>query len=77
MYIYSDPSREGDKWSLPDVEVFYIHEMGHEDPDRPGEYLPPGWYYWYCFPGCMPEGDPNGPFKSEQVAIDAARDEAS
>jgi len=27
-----------------------------------------GWYYWTCFPGCMPEGDATGPFKSEEDA---------
>lgn len=27
-----------------------------------------GWYYWTCFPGCLPEGDAIGPFKTEEEA---------
>ena len=33
-----------------------------------------GWYYWPCFPGCMPDGDATGPFESEEAAIADARD---
>lgn len=33
-----------------------------------------GYYYWSCFPGCMPDGEPNGPFDSEEAAMDDARD---
>jgi hypothetical protein len=35
-----------------------------------------GWYWWACFPGCMPDGDPAGPFKTEQEAIDNAQENA-
>ncbi len=39
-----------------------------------GEVLEPGWYYWYCFPGCLPEGDlALGPFRLKTEAIKAAR----
>lgn len=34
---------------------------------------PRGWFYWYCFPGCLPDGGPNGPFTSEAEAIAEAR----
>lgn len=27
-----------------------------------------GWYYWFCYPGCMPDSEPYGPFKSETAA---------
>ena len=27
------------------------------------------WYYWACFPGCLPDGDPIGPFETEDDAI--------
>lgn len=31
-----------------------------------------GWYWWACFPGCMPDSDPNGPFNtSRQAFLDA------
>ncbi len=33
-----------------------------------------GWYWWSCFPGCLPDGEPNGPFATEQEAIADARD---
>ena len=35
-----------------------------------------GWFYWYCFPGCLPEGSPFGPYKSQRAALAAARAEA-
>lgn len=34
-----------------------------------------GWFYQYCFPGCMPESDPRGPFPSHQAAVKAMREE--
>lgn len=33
-----------------------------------------GWFYWFCFPGCLPDGDPVGPFKTEGAALAAARE---
>lgn len=30
-----------------------------------------GYYYWYCFPGCLPDSDPVGPFSTE---LEMARD---
>ena len=34
-----------------------------------------GWYWWPCFPGCLPDGDPVGPFLSEELALEDARSE--
>lgn len=28
-----------------------------------------GWYYWCCSSGCLPEGDPIGPFKTSKEAF--------
>lgn len=72
--FYSEPSREHDAWALPDCEVFYantgeLHIDGMDD--EPSEA---GFYFWFCFPGCMPESEPYGPYPTEQAAIDAARD---
>lgn len=38
-----------------------------------------GWFYWFCFPGCLPEGDgtPSGPFTTYDAAVAAARAEVS
>ena len=33
-----------------------------------------GWFYWFCFPGCLPEGDARGPFETEDAALADARD---
>lgn len=30
-----------------------------------------GYYFWFCFAGCMPEGDPQGPYKTLELAIAA------
>jgi len=46
-----------------EVEAWEQHSTGFE----------PGWYWQACFPGCMPDGEPMGPFKSEHDAIDDAR----
>ena len=32
-----------------------------------------GWYWWACFPGCMPDSDPIGPFDTMDDAIKDAR----
>jgi hypothetical protein len=34
-----------------------------------------GWFYWFCFPGCMPEGSPIGPFDSHALAVAAMRED--
>jgi hypothetical protein len=35
-----------------------------------------GWFYWYCFPGCLPDSEASGPYKSHGEALAAAREEA-
>lgn len=74
---YSNPARETEPYALPDVEVFYVEENELEsdilDVDE-GGYLPAGWYWWSCFPGCLPDSDPSGPFATEQEALDDAQD---
>ena len=82
---YSEPERENDKWSLPDLETFYMEsgEFTNADPDtwmaesvKDGNdpaYCE-GWYYWFCFPGCLPEGNASGPFDTEDLALSEARE---
>jgi hypothetical protein len=48
------------------VEVFY-HDGTPDVDDEPA--MEAGWYWWTCFPGCMPESDPHGPFDREDDAI--------
>lgn len=33
-----------------------------------------GWYWRACFPGYLPDGDPIGPFETENEAIQDAQD---
>lgn len=33
-----------------------------------------GWFYRFCFPGCLPESDPIGPYKTAAAATKAAQD---
>lgn len=51
-------------------EVFRIDRIAQRSDD---EQRAPGWYWWACFPGCMPDGDACGPFETEQAAIDDAQ----
>ena len=46
-------------------EVFYNDGA---DGLRIDEY-PAGYYWWACFPGCLPDGDPVGPFETEEEAV--------
>ena len=64
---------EGDEYGS--FEVFEADEATCDtwaenfDEDDDVEFEP-GWYWWACFPGCLPDSDfPNGPFASEELAI--------
>ena len=85
---YSDPTRESDPHALPDVEVFYIDtptcdhcgrqaKAGTETCRACGAILPEfeaGWYWRSCFPGCLPDSEPNGPFDTEAEALADAQE---
>tara|TARA_R100001132_G_C3208517_1_gene52526 strand:- start:319 stop:528 length:210 start_codon:yes stop_codon:yes gene_type:complete len=62
---YSDPSREDDPYALPDLEIWYTQKI----------YKKSGYYYAYGFPGCLHDSEPVGPFKTEQEALNDAREE--
>lgn len=74
-YEYTDSAREDDDHALPDVEVFYADagELEFEEQEEPSEE---GWYFWYCFPGCLPDSEASGPYASEEEALAAAREMA-
>lgn len=61
-------SGSGEEYSAEDVSLLDAAD---------GIYTPceEGWYYWACFPGCLPDGDARGPFYTEQEAIDDAREQ--
>lgn len=54
-------------------EVFY--NDGKSGADQAFCPLEAGWYWQACFPGCVSGGDPQGPYDSEQAAINAAHEE--
>lgn len=67
---HSDPKRESDSHALPDIEVFHLTAAEAKEQELAGK----GWYWWPCFPGCLPDGDPIGPFASEAEALADAQD---
>jgi len=80
MQIYSDPSRADGPYTLPDVEVFRVSPAeaiyNQQNADHADEYtiVEPGYYWWTCMPGCMPDSSPFGPYETEAAAIEAAQD---
>ena len=66
-------AKEG-MYEWPDGGSF---EVFWNDGDLEGESLddPPaiGWYWWPCFPGCLPDGEACGPFNSSTAAWKNAR----
>lgn len=36
-----------------------------------------GWFFRFCFPGCLPESNPFGPYETHAEALQAARDMVS
>jgi len=68
MSYYRFKDEDGEEYGS--FEVFY--DEGTEQPNV--ETVPAGYYWWACFPGCMPDGDPIGPFETEDEAIDNAND---
>lgn len=69
--FYLDPKDEGDVNKLPNVEVFY--HKGGKLGDSLDKKSKKGWYYCICVPGCMPDSDLFGPFSSQSMAIEDAR----
>lgn len=77
MQAYSDPTREQDEHALPDLEVFELtagqmyadREHALEIYEDEPEHLEAGWYWWSCFPGCMPDSEAMGPFNTEAEAL--------
>lgn len=56
-----------------DVEVFHQDALTTDNQDWfDGE----GFYFWWCSPGCLPEGDgtPFGPYDTYDEALETARE---
>lgn len=52
-------------------EIFWHDEDG-ETTYGNDEPAPSGWYWYSCFPGCLPDGDPSGPFDTSREALEDA-----
>jgi hypothetical protein len=77
MSYHRFKSESGEEYGS--FEVFYDDGATPRlmDPESNSETsLDAGWYWWACFPGCLPDGDPSGPFATEQEAIDNAQENA-
>ena len=56
----------------------WMHDAMHDDSglsnfQRAADLA--GWCWWSCFPGCLPDGDANGPFSAEEDALADAQGE--
>ncbi len=67
---YGDCPDCGQVVQSPDCTTGACYDCG----DRVVRLGQVGWFWWACFPGCLPDGEPMGPFETEQAAIDDARD---
>ena len=58
-------------------EVYWHTEDkdAHDDDDAELCELASGWYWRSCFPGCLPDGEPNGPYARSRLAYEDARPE--
>ena len=59
-------------------EVFWAEDGDLEDDYPEDDDKPtyrPGWYWWACFSGCLPDGEPSGPFSTSYRAYADAREE--
>lgn len=77
-YEYSDPSRASEPNALPDVEVFnHPKDVSLEasNPENSDDVPEPGFYFAFGFPGCLWDGEPEGPFPTYEAALAAARGE--
>jgi len=80
MQAYSDPQRESEPTALPDLEVWEHDCTNTSEPcpfndEQLAEYeCERGWYWQACFPGCLPDGEPNGPFETREEALADARE---
>ena len=72
LYLDEDDCFERNEYHLEENEGYWFDEIEDQDERNltileEGPYAP-GWYWWSCFPGCLPEGDPNGPFEDYETA---------
>lgn len=65
---------------MENLEIFEITDADieaylNDEQLDPGQYEginEPGYYYWFCAPGALPDCDPIGPFDTGEEAYDHA-----
>jgi hypothetical protein len=88
---YSDPKRENETYALPDIETwqedaYECAECGEVwplnggcdcDEPKPERTMTQrgAWWFWYGFPGCLPDSMAHGPYRTEAEALGAARED--
>lgn len=50
------------------LDIDYSDSSGIERTTRTA------WFYWFCFPGCLPDSEAMGPFATEADALADARE---
>lgn len=71
--VYYMSFNEAISWDIvePDGDGGWIINNGYgKEQVEPQDVE--GWYWQACFPGCLPDGEPSGPFKTEEEAMDDA-----
>jgi len=51
------------------IEVFWSNSFAIAETSEKG------WFWWPCFPGCLPNGDAYGPFSTSTEAYNAAQED--
>lgn len=75
---YHDETSANDPHTLPNIETFFrtgAANLADGWCNEDGESWGEGWYWWSCFPGCLPDSEPFGPFPTEAAALADAREE--
>ena len=63
---------DADSWMaelMRDNPAYPINNTAHDTASNLA-----GFYWWSCFPGCLPDGEPIGPFETEAEALADAQD---
>ena len=71
--IYPMSFNEAISWDIvePDGDGGWYINNGYEKLSVEPQDVE-GWYWQACFPGCLPDGEPMGPFSTESEAMEDA-----
>lgn len=68
------PKRSKIHAELPDLRILTFKRGDPQPKDSDGKPMGCGVYYYFGSPGCLPDSDFYGPFKSELAAVRNAYD---